>query len=303
MVKRADGRDVCNDLGPFQDGRRPRLVATDMDGTFLNQSGEYDRERFARILCAMAESDTRFVVASGNQYYQLRTFFEGLEEKAGSPPIAYVAENGALVVDDGLVIDHASLPHDIVKDAWTLLSSREDAECALCCVSGAYVQHGTASLGFFDLMKRYFPRISWTNDLASLDDVALKFSIETRDGTEDVLSKAVSDSLSGALVPVVSGNGSVDLMAPGCTKAAGLATLCRRWGLSLDECLAFGDNGNDVEMLASVGWGVAMDNAAPDAICAADATCPPNTESGVLETLEQIFLDERPGRGAIMSQL
>ncbi|WP_248922791.1 Cof-type HAD-IIB family hydrolase [Olsenella intestinalis] len=291
MVKRCGSSKRKVSLGPFQDGSKPRLVATDMDGTFLNQFGEYDRERFARVLSAMAESGTRFVVASGNQYYQLRTFFEGIEEEADASPIAYVAENGALVVDDGLVIDHASLSQGVVKDAWRLLSSRADAECALCCVNEAYVQHGSASQGFFELMSRYFPRISWTDDLTSLNDIALKFSIETRNGTEQALSEAVSDALCGALVPVVSGNGSVDLMAPGCTKATGLATLCKRWRLSLDECLAFGDNGNDVEMLAAVGWGVAMDNAALDAIRAADATCPPNTESGVIETLQQLFLD------------
>ena len=78
MVKRCGSSKRKVSLGPFQDGSKPRLVATDMDGTFLNQFGEYDRERFARVLSAMAESDTRFVVASGNQYYQLRTFFEGI---------------------------------------------------------------------------------------------------------------------------------------------------------------------------------------------------------------------------------
>jgi|GEM_PF-2540102 len=71
----------------------PRLVATDMDGTFLDDQGDYDRVRFARLLRTMREAGCRFVIASGNQYYQLRSFFEDDWE------LTYVAENGALTIE------------------------------------------------------------------------------------------------------------------------------------------------------------------------------------------------------------
>ena len=54
-----------------------KLVATDMDGTFLHNDNTYDVERFKNILSKMNEIDCNFVVASGNQYYQLRDFFPG----------------------------------------------------------------------------------------------------------------------------------------------------------------------------------------------------------------------------------
>ena len=46
-----------------------RLIAVDMDGTFLGAGmpGTYDRARFAPLRRRMRERGVRFVVASGNQ--------------------------------------------------------------------------------------------------------------------------------------------------------------------------------------------------------------------------------------------
>jgi len=52
-----------------------KLIAVDMDGTFLNNQMEYDKERFFKQYVKMKELGIRFVVASGNQYYQLKSFF------------------------------------------------------------------------------------------------------------------------------------------------------------------------------------------------------------------------------------
>ena len=49
-----------------------KLVAVDVDGTFVRADYSFDRPRFERILSRMNAVGCRFVVASGNQYYQLR---------------------------------------------------------------------------------------------------------------------------------------------------------------------------------------------------------------------------------------
>lgn len=52
-----------------------KLIAVDMDGTFLSDQKTYNRERFMAQYQQMKAQDIRFVVASGNQYYQLISFF------------------------------------------------------------------------------------------------------------------------------------------------------------------------------------------------------------------------------------
>lgn len=77
-----------------------KLVAADVDGTFVRSDYTYDKPRFARLLARMARVGCRFVVASGNQYYQLRDLFP----EHGNA-ISYVAENGALVTLEQLFPD------------------------------------------------------------------------------------------------------------------------------------------------------------------------------------------------------
>lgn len=52
-----------------------KLIATDMDGTWLNDHQDYDRELYQKELTLMQERDVKFVIASGNQFENLRTRF------------------------------------------------------------------------------------------------------------------------------------------------------------------------------------------------------------------------------------
>ncbi len=75
----------------------------------------------------------------------------------------------------------------------------------------------------------------------------------------------------------------------GCHKASGLKRLAERWGISPEQCAAFGDGGNDIEMLRYCGHSYAMENAPQEVKSAAKDVCPSNEEDGVLVTLEKIF--------------
>ena len=68
-----------------------KLIAVDMDGTFLSDQKTYNRERFMAQYQQMKAQGIRFVVASGNQYYQLISFFPEIANE-----IAFVAEKRRL---------------------------------------------------------------------------------------------------------------------------------------------------------------------------------------------------------------
>ncbi|MGN8025449.1 Cof-type HAD-IIB family hydrolase [Microbacterium sp. 22242] len=87
----------------------------------------------------------------------------------------------------------------------------------------------------------------------------------------------------------LSGAPFVEVMAEGVTKATGLARLCAGLGIDRTEVLAFGDALNDVEMLRWAGRGVAMANAEPEALAAADEITASNTEDGVAMLLERML--------------
>ena len=83
---------------------------------------------------------------------------------------------------------------------------------------------------------------------------------------------------------------ALEALHPTVSKGAALHFLCQRLGLRPDQILAFGDNVNDVEMLEFAGWGIAMSNASPEAIAAADRVTTGNDEDGIAIVLEELGL-------------
>lgn len=71
------------------------------------------------------------------------------------------------------------------------------------------------------------------------------------------------------------------------SKATGIQALCEQLHLSVDEVLAFGDSGNDVEMLQMCGIGVCMGNGNEQAKQVADAVTLSNEEDGIAAYLKQ----------------
>ena len=87
-----------------------RAVATDMDGTFLDSSSDYDTLRIERIFEHMRRRRIRFIVASGNQYAQLKTFFPGKDSD-----IVYVSDNGTALGEEGVLRATTEFPAELVN--------------------------------------------------------------------------------------------------------------------------------------------------------------------------------------------
>ena len=58
-----------------------KVIVTDMDGTFLNDAKTYNQPRFMAQYQELKKRGIEFVVASGNQYYQLISFFPELKDE------------------------------------------------------------------------------------------------------------------------------------------------------------------------------------------------------------------------------
>lgn len=263
---------------------RIKLVAADIDGTFVHSDYTYDIPRFKRVLCRMKQAGCRFVVASGNQYYQLKDLFPGYDEE-----LSFVAENGAFVKDGKELIFTADMPREAVDSVIDLCREYPEISNVLCGVDSAYCQRGTVSQEFFELTKIYYHRLKRVEDLKKVEDQILKFAPTVPEEKTYFYYDLFLKKLKGRVEPTTSGHGSIDLIVPGCHKASGLKRLVERWGLSPDQCAAFGDGGNDMEMLRYCGYSYAMDNAPKEVKDAAKEVCLSNEEDGVLVTLERMF--------------
>ena len=261
-----------------------KLVATDMDGTFLHSDNTYDVPRFKKILKKMNAANCNFVVVSGNQYYQLRDFFPDYYDE-----LSFVAENGAFVKDHSDLIFAADIPKTKVDFVIDICSEYPEINNFLCGVKSAYAQRGSMTQEAFDSMAIYYHRLEWVDDLKKVDDQFLKFAQFVPEEKTNFYYDLLHEKLNGALIPVTSGHGAIDLIIDGCHKASGLKRLVERWNLTPAQCVAFGDGGNDIEMLQYCGLSYAVKNAPQNVKNAAKSTCLSNEDDGVLTVLEEFF--------------
>ena len=82
------------------------------------------------------------------------------------------------------------------------------------------------------------------------------------------------------------GLNGMEVTAQAATKGEALLRVCRYFGLLPENCIAFGDSGNDISMLKLAGIGAAMGNASDDVKAAADIITDTNDNDGVAQIIE-----------------
>lgn len=83
---------------------------------------------------------------------------------------------------------------------------------------------------------------------------------------------------------------NLEINAPGVNKGMGLLQLGKLLGIEREEIMAFGDGNNDLKMLQTVGFGVAMGNGTAEVKEAADYITLSNEEDGVAKAIEKFVL-------------
>ncbi|MGS2873849.1 Cof-type HAD-IIB family hydrolase [Enterobacter huaxiensis] len=265
-----------------------KLIAVDMDGTFLSDAKTYNRERFLAQYARMKEQGIRFVVASGNQYYQLISFFPEIAHE-----IAFVAENGGWVVDAGEDVFNGELTKAHFDTVAAVLNDVAGIEIIACGKGSAYTLKAYDDI-FIDIASKYYHRLERVKDFDNLNDIFFKFGLNVSDDEIPRIQALLHEKLGDIMVPVTTGHGSIDLIIPGVHKANGLRILQERWGIEDGEVVAFGDSGNDVEMLRQSGFSFAMANAKPHIKAVARFEAQHNNDEGVLNVIEKVLNGEAP---------
>ena len=86
----------------------------------------------------------------------------------------------------------------------------------------------------------------------------------------------------------------IEFLAPGVSKGRAVRWLARRLGVPLEQSLAMGDQYNDLEMIESVGHGVAMPSAPAAVRAVARYVAPPVEDEGAATIIEELVLARRP---------
>ena len=260
----------------------PRLVATDLDGTLVTSDGTIDaRTRRAIATAEAAGATVVFCTARPSRWLR------PLADATGRRGVAICA-NGAVVWDlqAESVIEASPLEPLVAAELVALLEAEVPG--------GAWAVERTGGFGH---EPEYVPRWPVPQDTtigavhALISEPAVKLMLRHGELSPDALLSRAR-KVCGHLAEFSHSSTTdalLEISAAGVSKASALARLCRQRGIGREQVIAFGDMPNDLPMLTWAGHGVAVANAHPEVLAAADEVTASNDESGVARVLERLF--------------
>jgi Cof subfamily protein (haloacid dehalogenase superfamily) len=269
--------------------QKPRLVASDVDGTLLTPAEDVS-PRTAAVIARVLAAEVPFVLVTGRP----PRWVPRVAELAGVAGYA-VCANGAVLYDIGA--DRVIGKHEL--DAVRL---QELARALLAAVPGCRIATERVGRTAMDgASDQFLAEPGYTHPWPNPDSAAaprgvvlgrsaIKMLVRHPEMTSAQLAEAATAVFGDEVCVTYSSNhGLIEVSAAGVTKATGLAEVAERLGVAAADVVAFGDMPNDVPMLSWAGHGVAMANAHPEAIEVADEVTAPNSEDGLALVLERWF--------------
>jgi len=278
-----------------------RLIALDLDGTLLDDGGRVSPAD-AAALKGFSEAGGIVVLASGRMTDNIRPCYD--EIGIDGPTIAY---NGALTraprVEGGGVILETPLParyaDELIeytrRERFHLnyyldekLYARDDPELRR--FADLYSRQTGAVFHFVPDLERF--RGSEPTKLIVVTDPTVPGEVNPRH--RDELYEVWRERWGGEVTVMRTNPEYLEFYCRDVGKGAALMALCDHYGIERDLTLAFGDNFNDVSMLAAAGCGVAVANSNAEAAAAADWVSPlSNNESAVADAIARLVTSGR----------
>ena len=261
---------------------RPRLVATDLDGTIVRSDGTIS-DRTRETLARVEQAGAILVLVTGRPPRWMPPIVEALDHRGLA-----ICANGAVVYDlhTGTVVRHSPMSAEDAADVIEAL--RRDVPG----ITFAVERHDTG----FAHESSYRPRwdSSDPKSTAAIEELVadgvVKLLARHEGMNADELLATAHRSVAGrGTLTHSSHDGLLEISATGVSKATGLAELAADHGVAAQEVVAFGDMPNDLPMLTWAGLGVAVANAHPEVREVADEITASNDEDGVAQVLDRWF--------------
>lgn len=259
-----------------------KLIATDLDGTLL-RSDESVSRRTRDALAAATEAGAAHLVVTGRGVPWTRHIlqdlgYQGLAVCGQGAQVYHAGENRLLtsVTLDRQLAGVALAKIEAEVGPLYLAASRDGLDGDVLVGPGYALTGALPSTPFTDASDL------WSAPLN-------KIYIQHPELSDDELAEASRRAAGGFVTVAMAGEGIVELLPLGLSKATGLSLAARRLGVKAADTIAFGDMPNDIPMFAWAAHGVAMANAHDELKAVANEVTSSNEDDGIAIVLERLL--------------
>ena len=277
-----------------------KLLASDLDGTLLDEQGHIDEEDIAALRRAR-EMGVTVVVATGRMPATIGPYLDRLEVTADEPVVG--GHGSVIALRNGDILHTFTVPREVVAEGAAIARTFN-------AVPTFYTAHGIfmERVAFSPEQDEYWlaggvPIHYDPEALAHIDEDLIKMLVVQPDvPAAPAMLEALRIRLGTRAEVVRSHHWFVEVVNKHASKGAAIAWIAKQMGIARDEVLAVGDAENDVSMLRWAGHSVAPADAAPEARAAAEWIGPPQRQHIVAAALDRyIFSLDRTRRQHVRS--
>jgi Cof subfamily protein (haloacid dehalogenase superfamily) len=272
-----------------------KLICIDLDGTLLNNRKEISAATLECLRLA-SKQGVQIVITTGRKYIEARYYSDliGLDAPLITSNGAFIKAKGSreplglfpLGSGPALSIHHLCYKYHVYHCFHTIqkeYSGNSYLQTIFQFTTQAYVR--SPARAAVEKKSLYFQR-QWRRLLAAEEEPFLKCVAFCASPTK--MAKLRQELLDTQELEVVSsGLNNVEITRKGVSKASGVATLARYFGLRPNEIMAIGDNENDLAMIEYAGLGVAMGNATDLVKQKANEVTTTNEHDGVAQVIRK----------------
>ncbi len=253
-----------------------KIAFFDIDGTLLNFGAKEISEPVKRALLELRERNIKIFLATGRPPYLAPEF----------PGIAFdgvMSFNGSYCFDGSGVILSVNIPPNDVK---TVVRNAGELGFPVLIATSERMGINFSQKILDDYMGLAAARCKVIDDYDRIQEQDVH---QMMLGTPPDLDARLIRGTSGVKVTRW-WDQAMDVIPADCGKASGMRAILRHYGFTREEAIAFGDGGNDQDMIEYAGIGVAMGNAMPEVKAAADYVTDSCADDGVYTTLRYFGL-------------
>ncbi len=265
-----------------------KLFVFDVDGTILQLHHELD-PLTQSVLCELKDLGFAITLATGKNMKSTRALAEKLQIE-----LPLVLSNGCVLQSlDGTIHQKHYLSVGFV---WQLIEEceRMSLDLAVHIDEDIYVQEETNNLSIlYTYGSPSLEVVGEWNTINELFPKAYKCLVVDRNSRVPLLEleRRMRSKVGDSVAYCHTLTEMLEFMPEGVSKMTGIRAITEEMDISLQSVMAFGDGNNDAEMLAAVGFGAAVENAAKSAKDSADWVVPSCANNGPAQFLQYLMKD------------